>query len=500
MFGLFKRQQQNKPETPVKRRPAKRSFIGARNTAFNRFQTTFATINQELKQDFIGLTLRARSLYKNSDIVNSYVNLMLRSVLGPKGFILNVTAYNEDGTSDIYANNTIENFWYEYQHSIKHYVDSSETCNGLDFDRQVLFSLLVDGECFIRKIKDPKSKFGIRFQIIDSLNIAPLYNCNYQQDGTRVVMGIKVDEHNKPLSYFIRENKNTDFYLTGERIEVPADQIIHIYRKLFPDQIRGFSPLAPVLLSLNSLDEYKRSEINSALLQSIWFGVYEKQSTDANAFDDYDESEIDNSGNVAYGLEQGTIKFAPDGYKLNQIAPNHPNNNFGLFVKNITKGICGALGISYNKVSSDVSETSYSSLRQANIQDALTVSELQEFFITNWKDIQFAEFLKYLLLSDLTNLPYSKIDKFSSHDFQGRNAEYLDPAKEMQAIQLRLALGLSSPIEEIHNAGKDPIDVLNSWQKWNAMLRDRGLQLSENINTIVDGSNNDNNENQENDK
>lgn len=148
---------------------------------------------------------------------------MLRSVLGPQGFILNVTAYNDDGTSDIYANNTIENFWYEYQHSIKHYVDSSETCNGLDFDRQVLFNLLVDGECFIRKIKDPKSKFGIRFEIIDSLNIDTLYNANYQQDGTRICMGIKVNEHNKPLSYFIRQNKNTDFYLTGERIEVPAE-------------------------------------------------------------------------------------------------------------------------------------------------------------------------------------------------------------------------------------------------------------------------------------
>ena len=33
-----------------------------------------------------------------------------------------------------------------------------------------------------------------------------------------------------------------------------------------------------------------------------------------------------------------------------------------------------------------------------------------------------------------------------SHDFRGRNFEYLDPQKEMQSIQMRLALGLSSPI------------------------------------------------------
>ena len=48
MFGLFKKKQQITPETGTKRKIV-RSFIGARNTAFNRFQTTLATINQELK-------------------------------------------------------------------------------------------------------------------------------------------------------------------------------------------------------------------------------------------------------------------------------------------------------------------------------------------------------------------------------------------------------------------------------------------------------------------
>jgi capsid protein len=79
------------------------------------------------------------------------------------------------------------------------------------------------------------------------------------------------------------------------------------------------------------------------------------------------------------------------------------------------KGVAGALGMSYNKVSSDFESTSYSSLRQSNIEDAVTVKEMQQFLIDNWKNVQYAEWLKYLLLSDLTNLPYSKMDKFLSH-------------------------------------------------------------------------------------
>ena len=104
--------------------------------------------------------------------------------------------------------------------------------------------------------------------------------------------------------------------------------------------------------------------------------------------------------------------------------------------------------------------------------------------IDKWKQHQYAQFLKYLLLSDLTNLPYSRIEKFMAHTFQGRNFEYLDPQKEMQSIQMRLALGLSSPIEEIHNLGRQPEDVLNSWAKWNAMLKDRGLKIANTMEMI----------------
>ena len=100
--------------------------------------------------------------------------------------------------------------------------------------------------------------------------------------------------------------------------------------------------------------------------------------------------------------------------------------------------------------------------------------------------MQFAEWLKYLLISDMTHLPYSKIDKFLSHDFQGRNFEYIDPSKELQAIQTRLALGLSSPIEEIQQLGKDPEDVINSIVKWRKMLKDRGLKLGDNL-TLLPG-------------
>jgi len=60
-----------------------------------------------LRQDGIALVLRARELVKNNDVVASFVQALIRSVVG-SGFRLNATSYNDDGTSDRVANSIIE--------------------------------------------------------------------------------------------------------------------------------------------------------------------------------------------------------------------------------------------------------------------------------------------------------------------------------------------------------------------------------------------------------
>ena len=108
MFELFKRNKaEAAPVKQAKQQRATRRFVAAKNALLSKFHTSYSKINNELKSDYIALTLRARDLSKNNEIVSSYLNLMMRNVLGDKGFTLNVTAYNDDGTADHIANRTI---------------------------------------------------------------------------------------------------------------------------------------------------------------------------------------------------------------------------------------------------------------------------------------------------------------------------------------------------------------------------------------------------------
>lgn len=487
MFELFKR---NKAEiVPVKQTKTKRAtrrFIAAKNALLSKFHTSYSKINNELKSDYIALTLRARNLAKNNEIVSSYLNLMIRNALGDKGFTLNVTAYNDDGTADYIANRTIQNFWYDYCTSYKHYVSADGLQNALDFDKHILFNFLVDGEVFIRKIKDNKSKYVIRYEVLDSLDIDPLKNAIYS-NGDKIVMGVKIDEHYKPLAYMVRKNKSADYYLSGEVEEIPADEIIHLYRKQYAQQVRGYTPLAPVIIALAGMQQYRTSEIEAAILSACYMGVWEKngQSEDYSEFED---TETDENGDIAVEVESGAFRYAPDGYNLKSVQSNHPNTNYQAFYKAMIKSISAALSVSSNKLNSDYQSVNYSSLRQANTEDISAWRELQQFLIDNWKNIQYADWLKYLLISDLTNLPYSKIEKFLVHDFRGKSWQYLDPVKEYTAIKLKLDMRLTSPIIELERQGLDADDVLNQWELWQQKLKARNLTISNEVltNLLID--------------
>ena len=479
MWEFFRKRndKDRKSDTPAK--SGFRFFVGARPTMMAKFAATYAKINNELRADSIALTLRARDLAKNSAEVASYINVMVRNVIGAPGFALSATTYNDDGSPDRMANRILENAWWDYGHSYEKYVSADQQQNEREFDEAVLRCYLVDGEVFLRKIRDPKSKYGVRWKIIDALDVDTMYNVDYNQNRERVCLGIKVDANLKPISYFIRKNKNLDYYLQGDREEVPASEIVHIFKRQFADQVRGYTPLAPVLMKMASLSSYTEAELNAAILESFMMGMYEQKEKGEDAYSQYNDDEIDDEGNIATELETNVFRFCPRGYSFKQIQSNHPHNGFGDFVKATLRSIASAIGISSNRLTSDFESTNYSSLKAAFLEDTNTYREMQTFLIETWKDRQYIEWLKQFLLTDLSDLPYSKLPKFAVHQFRGRSWETLEPIRDAQAIQLRLQLGITDPITEIEALGGDVDDTLDRIVLWREKLKARGLKLDD---------------------
>ncbi len=148
---------------------------------------------------------------------------------------------------------------------------------------------------FIRVDRQAKNPFGLSFQVLDSLQI----DTTKIQTGTpgrnAIVMGIEIDKDYRPLKYYFKEGDEYNYQI-GQTKEIPADEIIHIYRHEFPGQVRGFPEICASMDSLKQLDDYAVAELFAAKIAACQNVFYERTGTTAGDWVDQNKSEIEEPG------------------------------------------------------------------------------------------------------------------------------------------------------------------------------------------------------------
>lgn len=450
--------------------PHVRAFKAAFNNRF--VDWLFATrhkINIDLVSQLETLITRSRDLSINNELFRSFLANQQKTVIGSQGFRLQMQIKNDDGTLNEALNEQIEWAWYQFTR--KKNLEVSQRYNDIDFDLQILRTLLVDGEVFIRIIKDKKSPYGIKFKLIDSLDV----DCNKLQVMTStqngIYNGVEVDQNYKTVRYWIRQNNNGN-YGSGELKIVPADEIIHLFKSQFIDQVRGFSQIVASLQSLKQLDDYAVAELIAAKVASCQ-GVFYERNNDVPQGDFLNQKDMEeDSGSFLTELNPGVASIVPRGYTIKTLTPNHPSSDYNGFTKSIAKRVAASIGTGYNMLNHDYSDVNYSSLKQANVDENNTIKVWQRFLIQNWKNIQFELFLKNYLINSKTTLEPSKFYKYlRSYRFIARVNPYTDPAKQIVAIERKLKLGLTSPLAEIQKSGEDVNEVAKDWAKWDEICK-----------------------------
>ena len=470
--NIMKYFKKSKPQSTTIIPLQQKSFAAAFNSRFvDWLFTSYNKVNTDLVSQLKTLITRSRSLSQNNEIFRSYLSNCEKCIVGSEGFRLQMQIKNSDGTLNQALNDQIEWAWYQF--TKKKNLELSETLGDVDFDTLLLRTLLVDGEAFIQIIKDSKSPFGVKFKLIDSLAI----DCNFIQVMTEtqngIYNGVEVDRNYRPIRYWMRTCYNGN-YESGQLYAVPADQIIHLYRQEFIDQVRGYSPIVASLNSLKQLDDFAVAELIAAKISSCQGIFYERNGNNVGDF--IDQSSANDQGTFLQQLSPGVASIVPKGYNVKTLTPNHPSSQYGEFVKAITKRVASSMGSTYNTVCGDMQSVSYSSLRQSNISENSFYKTWQRFLIDNWKNVEFELFLKGYLINSKTELKPSMFMKYlRSYRFIPKVDQYYDQAKEMVAIERQLKLGLTSPIIECEKRGLDWNEVLEDWKKWDNALKEKGL-------------------------
>ena len=172
----------------------KRSFITAENSRLYNWQSASdRTADGEVKNALVQLRRRSRELIQNEPLAKHYISLMSTQILGKQGIKLQMKSRNPDQTLDFLANNRIESLWREWgRRSNVNYsgCDVSGKFTFLDVQRQVLDSVMRDGEAIIYIHEGKRNPHGIQLELLatDRLDLEK----NQQlQNGNVVRMGIE---------------------------------------------------------------------------------------------------------------------------------------------------------------------------------------------------------------------------------------------------------------------------------------------------------------------
>lgn len=450
-----------------------RSFAAAAATRFvTDWLVSYKSIDADLKGDIAKIRNRSRDLEKNSELAARYFNILETNVVGTKGFLLQMKVRKGDLFDDD-VNREIERHW-------KRWSTSASADGRLSFReicKAAARGIPRDGEAFIRIVKDTGiNDYGLSLQVIDPALIDDQYN-DVLKNGNIIRLGVELNEYRKPVAYYISE-KNPKGEMLGmgiertKRIRIPAEEVIHIYKLQRPDQTRGWSWLAPVMLAMRILNGYIEGALVNARAGAAKMGFYETEDPGVLGLDDADDARVESAK-----TEPGMIEVLPPGVKFVGYDPKYPDNQFAPFVKRIMMLIASGLNVSYVSLSQDLEAVNYSSIRYGSLEERETFKDLQEMIVEKLVTRVFEEWLRMALTVGKLGYGLRNFDRLNEPSWVGPRWNWVDPLKEINANINAVKSGIKSRSEVIAENGRDFFEVMDEIAKENAYMLEMGINV-----------------------
>ena len=442
----------------------KRSYDAAkRGRLSSDWMASAASEDSELYSDLPTLRNRSRQMIRDNPHAANLQRIIENNVVGT-GIGCQALVLKPNGTPDDALNERIETEWTSWC--------ERDTCHtaGLmsmsDILRLVMGSVFRDGEALVRKIPQAFGKGRIPFalEIIEPDLLLDQTGSFLTNDGTAVRLGIEVNEWNRPVAYWLRNTHPGDYIYARNVVpdttkRIAAEQIEHLYLVERWPQTRGIPWMHMVLRRLHDIGEYTKSEIVAARAAANIVGFVQQNPDLANPYSP--DSERKPSEYVK--SEPGTFRRLLPGETFSGFSPARPNANLDPFMRYMLREVAAGVGVSYETLSRDYSQSNYSSSRLALLDDRDLWRMLQGWLISNFLNRIYREWLDAAVMSGVLNIPDYWRDKprFRAVRFKPRGWSWIDPSKEVSAYRDAVANGFmsrSSVIAAIGN-GQDREEV-----------------------------------------
>lgn len=410
---------------------------------FDAAQTTNENTRHWANADYLGpnseldpairRTLRSRARYEVAN--NTYAAGMLRTLANDT---IGTGPSLQCQTGDREADATIEALWWEWMESV-----------GLPAKLRLMReSKARDGEVFASMRTNPRVRNPVKLdiQVHESELVAePALSLNVSS----LTDGILLDDFGNPLAYqLLLEHP-------GERIlsigglaaeTIRAEYMIHLFHATRPGAARGVPEITPALPLYAQLRRYTLAVIRcaeSAAMMS-WMIKTQQSPSDPDSAEPFDTIET----------ERGMGMTLPAGWEMQQLKAEQPTDTYPAFKREIIAEIARCLTMPYNVAAGDSSSYNYSSGRldhrtyykSLRVERAAVETKALKPIFAQW----------YAEASRIPDyLPPQFTEQLPPYEWRWDGDEHVDPTKEADATETRLAIGISSYADECAKLGVD---------------------------------------------
>ena len=458
------------------------SRSGFFSTEQERFLSGWATFDQSidyhLRQDLEKTITRSRELVRQSPWGKRFISLMRSNIVGPSGITIQAQSKifkNGKQELDKKANDAIEEALKDW--SRKENCDFKGKMSFLEMQKAAINHAGQDGAFLFRKHYG-LGKYGFKLELLDSLTI-DTQKQERTRSGGEIRLGVEYSKAGKIVRYWFREKDESGNYRTGDSFSVDAKFIIYGFLCEFPDQSRGIPWMAAGLEKAKHIDKYNESALVRSRATAATFGLVSSE-----AGDEYEGDEnYNDDGDTLDTFEAGVIKNIGR-RTFNMADAAYPHQMYEPFIKANIRDLSAAFGVSYQALSNDLSDTSFSSGRTGVMEDRELYKDRQEWFIDSFVRHVYEEWISLAYLTDsikIGNRPLSKpVEEYFPAKFQARRWAWVDPAKDAQQNQFLLDNKLKSRTSLMSESGIDPEKEWDLIEREDQQLKDRGIDVSKN--------------------
>lgn len=473
-------------------RKVMRTYEGARPDRMNAYAKPK---NQSAETESAGpwgadeLRAWARMLCRNNAYAFGIVDTIVASVVG-EGIKVESMCDGYNGIEEDKVNDYRNAVWEEW-------AENCELTGQYNFDelQQIAQREMCEaGECLVHLVTLPSKTFNgiyrpipFALELIEADRIASdrdTYQLMQEREGLKIVRGVEMDLHGRPLAYWIYPaHPDTGLGFQATPIRISADKIMHLFKRDRIGQSRGVSWFAPAVESLRTLGTYTDNELQAAAVSSCFTMAIKTEGDQSGSMlpPSFEEGEqTDADGNSYEYLQAGMIMRLKPNESVESVNPTRPNTGAGAWIQLILRSIAVAVGLSYETVARDYSQTNYSSNRASQLEDRRRFRRWQSYLTKNLCQPVWDQFMNHCAMIDKRGFPtmaelLEDRRKYSKVEFQPPRWEWVDPSTEQSASEASIKAFQSTYQDELSGRGHNWRRVFEQRAREEKMLEKLGL-------------------------